>query len=179
MPKKPTTAKEEMIKGAFELIREEGLEFLTARNLASKLGCSTQPIMYQFPNLNELKDLAYKEADNYHSEYIFKDNDFLKIGLRYIRFAYEEKNLFHFLFQSGHFDGFSIGELLKAPETKILISSAAKELKISEKEAIKAFEVLFIMVHGYASLIANNAMKYNDKTIKDTLLKTGKEMMKK
>ncbi len=48
MPKKPTTTKEAMIEGAFQLIRERGHEALTARNLASHLGCSTQPVMYQF-----------------------------------------------------------------------------------------------------------------------------------
>ena len=179
MSKKPTTTRQDMIDGAFQLIREEGFESLTARNLAKRLGCSTQPIMYQFPNLNELKGLVYRKADDYHTEYILKDNDFLKIGLRYIGFAHKEKNLFRFLFQSGHFDGFSISELIKSPDTKRLIRSAAEELNISEKEARKVFESLFVMVHGYASLIGNNAMNYNEKEIKKTLVSTAKEMMKR
>ena len=163
MSKKPTTTRQDMIDAAFQLIREEGFESLTARNLAGRLGCSTQPIMYQFPNLNELKDLTYRKADDFHTEFIFKDNDLLKIGLRYISFADEEKDLFRFLFQSGHFDGSSLGELLKAPDTKRLISKTAEELNIPDKKALKCFETLFVMVHGYASLIANNAMKYNEK----------------
>ena len=48
MPKKPTTTREDMIKGAFELIRKQGHEALSVRNLARQLDCSTQPIMYQF-----------------------------------------------------------------------------------------------------------------------------------
>ena len=59
MPKKPTTTRDAMIEGAFQLIREKGHESLTARNLAAFLGCSTQPIMYQFPNLDMLRDLVY------------------------------------------------------------------------------------------------------------------------
>ena len=58
MPKKPTTTKQAMIDGAFRLVRERGHEALTARSLASFLGCSTQPIMYQFPNLDGLRDLV-------------------------------------------------------------------------------------------------------------------------
>ncbi|MCR4855130.1 MAG: TetR/AcrR family transcriptional regulator, partial [Erysipelotrichaceae bacterium] len=54
MPKRPVTTRDEMIEGAFRLIRRKGLSALTARNLAEELGCSTQPIMYQFPNLKEL-----------------------------------------------------------------------------------------------------------------------------
>ena len=89
MPKKPTTTREEMIEGAFQLIRREGFSALTVRRLAEELGCSTQPIMYQFPDLEVLKDAVYERADRFHSEYILEDDDFLEIGLRYIRFASE------------------------------------------------------------------------------------------
>ena len=94
MPKKPTTTKEAMIEGAFRLIREKGHESLTARNLASFLGCSTQPIMYQFPNLDTLRDLTYQKADAFHTEYILAAGDLLEIGLRYVQFAKEEPMLF-------------------------------------------------------------------------------------
>ncbi|MBQ9512972.1 MAG: TetR/AcrR family transcriptional regulator, partial [Lachnospiraceae bacterium] len=57
MPKKPTTTKEAIIEGAFRLIQERGHNYLTVRNLAAFLGCSTQPIMYQFPSLDTLKEL--------------------------------------------------------------------------------------------------------------------------
>ena len=70
MPKKPTTTKDTIIEGAIQLIRKNGYGFLTARNLADFLGCSTQPIMYQFPNLDTLRDLTYQKVDEFHSEYI-------------------------------------------------------------------------------------------------------------
>ena len=57
--------------------------------------------MYQFPNLDMLRDLAYQKADAFHSEYILTAGDLLEIGMRYIRFAEEEPQLFRFLFQSG------------------------------------------------------------------------------
>ena len=94
MPKKPSTTKESMIEGAFQLIRENGHEFLTVRNLAAFLGCSTQPIMYQFPNMDILKDLTYQKADTYHSDYILAGGNLLEIGRRYIQFAEEEPYLF-------------------------------------------------------------------------------------
>ena len=85
---------------AFRLIRERGHEALTARSLASALGCSTQPIMYQFPNLDELRELTYQKADVFHTEYLLAAGDILEMGLRYVRFAKEEPQLFRFLFQS-------------------------------------------------------------------------------
>jgi AcrR family transcriptional regulator len=170
MPKKPTTTKEDMIEGAFCLIREKGHEALTVRNLASFLGCSTQPIMYQFPDTDVLKDLTYRKADSFHSEYILAGTDLLDIGIRYIRFAKEEPQLFRFLFQSGRFSGLSLEDLIMAPETAEVLAAVSSEEELSAEEAAAFFEPLVAVVHGYASLIANNAMKYDPDAIRNALM---------
>ena len=158
MPRKPTTTKEAMTEGAFRLVREQGHEALTVRNLAAFLGCSTQPIMYQFPNLSTLKDLVYLKADAFHSEYILAGGDLLEIGLRYVRFAEEEPLLFKFLFQSGRFSGLSLEDLIQAPEAAGVLSAVSAEGALTPWDAAVFFEPLAALVHGYASLIANNAM---------------------
>ena len=170
MPRKPTTTKEAMIDGAFQLIRENGHESLTARSLAVFLGCSTQPVMYQFPNLETLRDLVYQKADAFHSEYILSGANLLEMGLRYIRFAREEPHLFRFLFQSGRFSGFSLTDLIRAPEAGGILSAVSAEEGLTAEEAVAFFEPLVAVVHGYASLIANNAMKYDPDTIQKALL---------
>ena len=170
MPRTPTTTKEAMIEGAFQLIREKGHAFLTARNLAVFLGCSTQPIMYQFPNLDTLRELVYQKVDAFHSAYILSDGDLLGIGLRYIRFAEEEPQLFRFLFQSGRFSGFSLEELIRSPETTGILAAVSSEEGLSAEEAVAFFEPLAAVVHGYASLIANNAMKYDPEAIRKALI---------
>ena len=170
MPKKPTTTRDAMIEGAFQLIREKGHGFLTARNLAAVLGCSTQPIMYQFPNLDTLKDLVYQKADAFHSEYILTAGDLLETGMRYIQFAEEEPQLFRFLFQSGRFSGLSLEDLIMAPETAEVLAAVSSEEELSAEEAAAFFEPLVAVVHGYASLIANNAMKYDPDAIRNALM---------
>ena len=170
MPKKPTTTKEAMIDGAFRLIREQGHEALTVRNLASFLGCSTQPIMYQFPDTEILKDLTYQKADAFHSEYILTAGDLLEIGIRYIRFAEEEPQLFRFLFQSGRFSGLSLEDLIRAPEAADVLAAVRTEEDLTTEEATAFFEPLVAVVHGYASLIANNGMIYDPDTIRRALL---------
>ena len=169
MPKKPSTTKQAMIDGAFRLIREKGYESLTARNLAAFLGCSTQPIMYQFPNLDTLRDLAYQRADAFHSEYILAGADLLEMGLRYIRFAQEEPHLFRFLFQSGRFSGLRLEDLIRSPEMTDILSAVSAEEGLTPNDAAAFFEPLVAVVHGYASLIANNAMKYDPDTIRKAL----------
>ena len=181
MPKKPTTTREAMIEGAFRLIRERGHEALTARNLAAYLGCSTQPIMYQFPNLDELRDLTYRRADTFHSEYLLAGDDLLEMGLRYVRFAREEPQLFRFLFQSGRFSGFSLEELIRATETAGVLGAVSAEEGLTAEDAAAFFEPLAAVVHGYASLIANNAMKFDPEAIREALLTIagGLERMRK
>lgn len=170
MSKKPTTTKEAMLEGAFRLIREKGHDFLTARNLAAFLGCSTQPIMYRFPNLDTLKDLTYQKADAFHSEYILTGADLLEMGLRYIRFAEEEPQLFRFLFQSGRFSGLSMEDLIRSPDAVDILAAVRKEEGLTLEEAMTFFEPLAALVHGYASMIANNAMKYDHDAIRKALI---------
>ncbi|MBQ6374071.1 MAG: TetR/AcrR family transcriptional regulator [Clostridia bacterium] len=176
MPRKATTTREAMIDGAFRLIREKGHDSLTVRNLAALLGCSTQPIMYRFPNLETLKDLVYRRADACHSEYILAGGSLLEIGIRYIRFAEEEPQLFRFLFQSGRFSGFSLEELIRSPEAAGVLDAVCREEGLDADGAIGFFEPLAAVVHGYASLIANNAMKYDAEAIRSALTAIARAM---
>lgn len=169
MSRRSSTSKEEMIEAAFQLVRKDGLDALTARNLAARIGCSTQPIMYRFPNLAELRDLVCKRADEYHTAYLLADNNLLGIGLRYIEFAGKETNLFRLLFQSGHFDGVNLTDMLEAPEVAQMVEATSRELSLPKDAALSAFEALYVAVHGYASLIANNAITYDPIAIEKTL----------
>ncbi len=178
MPKRPTTSRENMIEGAFRIVRREGFSALTARKLAGELGCSTQPVMYQFPDLKELREKVYERADRFHTEYITEDDDFLEIGLRYVRFAAEEPHLFRFLFQSGRFDGTDIRTLTHESVADAIREAASKDLEMAEEDALECFEALFAMVHGYAGLVANNTLRYDEDVLRNTLERTAEGLMK-
>lgn len=178
MSRTPSTTREQMVDVAFQLVRREGYASLTARSLAAELGCSTQPIMYQFPELAKLRELVYQKADQYHTAYLFSAEDLLGIGLRYVQFAAEEPNLFRLLFQSGHFDGASLTDMLVAPEVTEIVQATSSELNLSKEDALSAFEALYVAVHGYASLIANNALKYDPVAIEKTLTAIAEGLLK-
>ena len=177
MPREATTTREAMIEGAFELVRREGYDALTARSLAAELGCSTQPIMYRFPDLSELREEVYRRADEFHTHYLLKGEDIMDIGLRYVRFAAEEPRLFRLLFQSGHFDGKNLQGLIHAPEATPIMQAVGPLGAEDPDATAKAFECLYVAVHGYASLIANNAMDYDEHSIEEALLKIGKAVL--
>ena len=167
MPPKVKITKEMIIDAVMEIIRKEGHENLNVRKIASYLKCSTQPVLYSFKTVEEIRDAVYKTTDQYHTQFIMpKESDrnpMLALGLNYVRFGYEEKNLFRFLFQSNKFNGKDMDTLMNDPELSAVINVMAKGLKVKEKEAREKFMTFFCAAHGLASLLANNSMEYDEK----------------
>ena len=162
-----------IVKAAFDLIRREGVENLNARSLSKELGSSTQPILYHFSTMEEVRDKAYEKADEFHSYYLMndlekEDNPLLSLGLRYIKFAIEEKNLFLFLFQSGHFGG-SVTSLFNDENMSPILEAFIGETEMREEDIRRIFFPLFSAIHGNASLLANNAPIYNEEETKEML----------
>ena len=170
MPPKPKITRDMVIAAAFEVARNAGAENINARTVSKKLNCSTQPVMYHFATIEELKKAAYKKADEYHTQYLMNIPDtqesvMLGIGLNYIRFAVEEPNLFRFLFQSGFIVENTILEMIDSPELVPVISAMQEEIDMSIEKTKEIFMILAMFVHGYASMIANNSLEYDEKLI--------------
>lgn len=169
MPPISKITKEMIIDSGKEIIRAEGIEHLNVRKIALKLDCSTQPIMYHYTTVDKLKSEIYTAVDEYHSEYLMnidyeKINPMLEIGLRYVLFAVEEKNLFRFLFQSDKFSNIDFIQLLEEYDVGLsaIYEILQKETGMSKEQCKEIFANLFITAHGMASLLANNAMKYDE-----------------
>lgn len=64
MPAKAKVTKEMIIDVAFEIARESGAENINARTVAERLHCSTQPVMYHFSTIDELKRQLMREQIN-------------------------------------------------------------------------------------------------------------------
>ena len=173
MPPKVKITKKMVADASFEVIRASGHENLNARTIAEYLGCSTQPVLYSFKKVDEIREAAYEIADKYHTEFIMpKDKDenpMLTLGLNYVRFGQEEKNLFRFLFQTDKFGGKDIGTLMSDPGLSGILEVMADGLNVSKEEAGKMFLTFFCVAHGMASLLANNSMKYDEGQCKKML----------
>ena len=174
MPPKPKITKNMVIDAAFEVAREAGGENINARTVAKKLNCSTQPVMYHFATIEELKKAVYAKADCYHSEYLMNIKDpqkgtVLGIGLNYIRFAIEEPHLFRFLFQSNFFTGTTLPEMIDAEELTPVILAMQGAIGGSIEQVKEIFLMVFLFAHGYASIIANNSLVYDEELIKSHL----------
>ena len=174
MPPKTKITKEMIIDTAFNIVRKEGAGKVTARRISELLKCSTQPVLYHFSTVEDIKKAVYQKADEYHSDYIMNmevnyDNPMLAIGMKYIKFAIEEKGLFHFLFQSNEFSGVGILDMLESEDLMPVLTVLQNELNLSMEDTKKVFSTLFIFAHGYASLYANNTMIYDENDVKKSL----------
>lgn len=177
MPPIPKISKDMILESGLKIIKDEGIDNLNVRNIANKLNCSTQPIMYHYKNMNLLKEELYSMVDRYHSQFLMKENTninpLLNIGLQYIKFAEQEKNLFKFLFQSDKFSNFNFDDLVDNNEEglKEIFRIMEKETKFDKNNIKDGFRLLFITAHGLASLLANNSITYDEKYCIDMLEK--------
>ena len=166
MPPKVRITKKMVEDASFEVIRAYGHENLNARSISKYLGCSTQPVLYSFKTVEEIREAAYVIADRYHTEYITpKETDedpMLTLGLNYVRFGCEEKNLFRFLFQTDKFGGKDVSALMSDPGLSEIMKIMAAGLEVGIEEAKEMFLTFFCVAHGMASLLANNSMEYDE-----------------
>ncbi len=173
MPPKSKVSREMIVEAALEVIRESGFEGLNARTVARKLRCSTQPVMYQFDTVEDLKRAAYARADQLHGEYMMnvspEQDPVLGIGLNYIRFAVEEPQLFRFLFQSGYAEEGSLLEMVDSAELVPVLEAMREGSGLSAEQTRNVFLTVALFSHGYASIIANNHLEFDEKLIADHL----------
>ena len=174
MPTKIRISKDMILDAAFEIVRKDGMEKLSNRELASKLKCSIRPIYYQFENVEEMQKELYLKIEQYFNKFIL-DNmveeipKYKQVGINYIKFAKKEKKLFQTLFMTDVGltpDAFvsKAGEDYKEIEKFIKISANIKE------EDIKDFHTkMWIFCHGIATLVANDTIKLTDNQIQDLL----------
>lgn len=169
MPPKPRITREMILDAAYAIAREQGADMINARTIAQRLGCSTQPVLYHFAHMEDIRREVYRMADAYQAEYLMQLpehlNPMIVIGLNYIRFSVLEKHLFRLLFQSDNFSGQNITDLIDTPELTPVLEIFQQEAGLNREQAKFLFKTLTMLIHGCASLLANNTMEYDEAEI--------------
>lgn len=168
--------KQDIIKAAFEILRIDGFEQISVRNIARKLHCSTKPIYFQFENMGELKKELKSLSEKKYIEITEKskekfNNNYISHGMAYITFARDEKHLFRYLYLSGRddksklqIDDANYEDIIKAVIIKYNIS----------KEQAKAFHFdMAIYSYGLAVMVNTAFIELSDKKIEERLMTEG------
>src|SRR5699024_580404 len=109
---KKTITRDQILDAAYEVVAKEGFSKFTARNIAATMKCSTQPIYLEFKNMEDLKHSLLTEIfDNLSAKILPKERTgapLVDLGLNYIEFANQQKQLYKTLFLEEDEDGRSI-----------------------------------------------------------------------
>ncbi len=183
MPPKIVVNKENIRHAAFEIIKTSGIEYLTARNIAKKLNCSTQPIYRVYENMDALKEELFIDIRHYFLKYIGTyqkvENKFLNKGLGYIDFAKNESNLFKALYLTENLDidfdrenTFDLSEEIEQMNEMSIFSH------LSETELKDIMIKLWIFTHGLATMVMSPSLNITDekiiKMLSEVLIKLSK-----
>lgn len=178
MARKKTILKSHILDTAYEVVKTEGFEGFTARNIAKTMNCSTQPIYLEFKNMDDLKNELFAKVKDYLVETVFQkkrtDDAVLNTCLNYIHFAKEEPVFFRALFLG---DELGADRMYALPFEAMLAAfeQEAKTKGLSKAEKKQAFEKIWIVVYGTAALVSQGLIKFDEKAVtanvKETIAK--------
>lgn len=161
MPKQRIT-KEMVVEAAFELAREGGIEQVLVKNIASRLGCSVQPIYSYCSNMEELKKDVQRRTAEFFQEYVAAriepEDYFHSIGKAYLLLAREEPHLFelYFLRKRADCTAKSLEELYEQECTPAVADFLAEKFSLSVEEARKLHLNMVIYNTGISTLLISS-----------------------
>ena len=160
MPPTVKFQKPQIVDAAFEIARRQGIDAVTAREVARELGVSVGPIFTWFDTMEELRAEVCSRAMDCYRAYIEKglsgEIPFLEIWRQYLYFAKEEPELYRLLFLTRPEEG-SGG----AMEALRFSQNLAREslMRTYNMDAFQAdcyFRDVWLVAFSYATLIVTD-----------------------
>ncbi len=169
MAPKNKFTKKEMIEAAMQVVRDKGIDGLTAKTMADELGTSTQPVFTAFGSMDTVKQEVYAATVRVYDSYVdagLKEKiPFFGVGMQYIRFAREEPELYRFLFltrtQDQEYSAMKSMQHLQELVRPTLVNI----YHITAEEADLYFRDLWFVVHSLSTLIVTGDCPYSDQEI--------------
>lgn len=170
MPPKPKFNRDQIVEAALAIVREGGLDALTARAVGEKLGSSSRPIFTVFENMEELTDAVVDKVRAEFIAYLSESLDywpsFKEFGLRFMRYADEQPHLYHLLFGCGDGDPAN-SRILPLREAFAglldpLCEEVVKSFGLSGEDAAELIYQMLIFGIGIAHLRLNGVERLTD-----------------
>ena len=171
MPPKVKVTREDIIKTALALVQSEGASALNARRIATALGCSTQPVFSNFATMEELHGAVLAAAYDHYLGFLEREAaggaypQYKAFGMAYIRFAKEERELFHLMFLCDR----GGKELTPTSDFEASVDIIMKANGISREAAHNVHMEMWACVHGIATMMATSFLALEWDTISQML----------
>lgn len=116
MARRKEIDKKKILDAAYKLAIRNGMESLTARNIAKAVHCSTQPIYLEFENMSDLHNQVLEKISNELRmntlQQSFTGEPLIDLDLSYIYFAKDHIGLFRAMFVDSKFGTDMISDTL-------------------------------------------------------------------
>ncbi|MBQ2866092.1 MAG: TetR/AcrR family transcriptional regulator [Clostridia bacterium] len=171
MPPKVKTSRKDIISASLGIIRENGAQALNARAIAARLGCSTQPLFSNFESMEQLEQDTIGAAYDLYLGFIAREVKsgkyprYKAFGMAYIRFAYEERELFKLLFMRDRRGE----ELPPSPDFEEAVRMMMSANGIDEQTARLMHTEVWICVHGIGTMLATSFLNFDWDDISDMI----------
>lgn len=171
MPPKAKFTEQEVIEKAFDIVRNEGADALTARSLAVALNSSPRPIFTVFRNMEEVWAGVMRRAKDCYNAYIAKAFEetypFRAVGRQYILFAVEEGNLFRLLFMKERGAVKNLATVLPEIDENYdkILASVQNEYGLNEEDARRFYRHLWTYSHGIATMTVTELCRFTPEEI--------------
>lgn len=166
MPAKKQITKEKILHTAVEIVRKSGAAALNMRALAHACKCSTQPIYLSFSGIEELQKEVAKEIlmifDNFIDGVVKEGKypEYKAVGMGYVLFAKQEKQLYKFLFMEKHEkSGAEQGSFDQS------VQIIMQNYSVSKEKAETLHLEMWMFVHGIASMQASGYIDLDMDTV--------------
>lgn len=157
MARKKTITREHILDATYQVVATEGFSGFTARNIASKMRSSTQPIYLEFKNMEDLRNGFFKEVESDLEKDIFSKvvtgDALVDLCLNYVDFARDQKMLYRALFVEDFDGGENLTQFLhQLISDKMKTDDKYKSLSDTKKESLLVN--FWIVATGLASLVS-------------------------
>lgn len=184
MPPKAKFTRDEIIQAGLDIVRENGMEALSARALGAKLKSSARPIFTVFQSMEEVQAEVIKSAKSLYAAYVKKGLEqelaFKGVGTQYIVFAIQEPKLFQLLFMSEQKQTPAVSNVLPVLDDnyKDILLSVQKGYHLSKDKAEQLYRHLWIYTHGIAVLCATNMCAFTSEEINRMIVQVFRGVLK-
>jgi len=177
MARKTTISKEVILDAALKMLIRDGYASVNVKTLAAEIGCSTQPIVWHFENMEGLRLALSEYAIAYAAKKAASGSEdklesFEFLGRSYVKMALKEPNLFKFLYlgESPMGKPYSLKDVGRA-KNKAMINMIAHQTGLNEEQTIRFVRNTIIYSHGIATMLATGVLKGTEKEMMEMINK--------
>lgn len=177
MPPKPKFSKDEIVDAALEIVRERGIDALTARELGARLGSSARPIFTVFASMDEVAQAVREEAQRQYDEHVRKAAEvsdvpaFKAAGQLMLSYAKQYPKLFSLLFMQEHDSAHDFADVFASlgDTAPLSVEFIRRDYGLTEGESMSLFKHLWVFTYGLSVLCATGMCVFSDAELSQML----------